>query len=288
MAKRLLNYEEELTNERLKDLCKRSGAHVFVKVRLADIFPLEGSGIHEEAYRFALQSHFDFVITNQDLIPLFGVEYDGPYHTAPTQQERDALKMDLCRRFKFPLLRVNARYLLDRRAGLDLLGWFIHAWFTQRAINNAYETGQLPPDAMVDPIDVLSIPGIPTAFPLWLSAEARADFVRRAEKTRTQDPIPSCMVGKDAEGNYHAVAWLRIDRQRGLRVYTGMRRQLFPVSVSEVVEDLAVLELHGVLKRYEAGEAPSISLEVLSEDLKQFRQRYHSVLTSWYGREEAI
>jgi hypothetical protein len=125
VVKRLLNYEEELTNERLKDLCKKYGTHVFVKVRLADIFPVEGSGIREEAYRFALQSHLDFVITDKDLNPLFGVEYDGPYHTAPTQQERDAVKMDLCKRFKFPLLRVNARYLLERRAGLDLLGWFI-------------------------------------------------------------------------------------------------------------------------------------------------------------------
>jgi hypothetical protein len=284
MFKRLVNYEEELTNERLKDLAKQYGVHVYLKVRMADVLPIEKSGIADDAYRFALQSHFDFLIADTDIKPLFGVEYNGPSHVDPVQQKRDALKMDLCKHFRFPLLRVNFQYLLERRAGLDLLGWFIHAWFLQRNINEAYASGQIPLTDDVTPVDVISLPSTSVQFPLWLSADIRVDFAKRAVQNRDQDPIPSCIVRKDAEGNHHALAWLRINSQSGLRVYTGMRAQLFRISVVEVVEDLGVLALHDALIRSQAGEALAVPIETLTKEIREFRRKYgHVVSGSWYG-----
>ncbi len=77
MLKRLLNKSEEATNEVLKPLSDKWGAHAFVKVKAASILPIEKSRIDDSEFRFALQSEFDFVVTDDDLQPLFAVEFDG-------------------------------------------------------------------------------------------------------------------------------------------------------------------------------------------------------------------
>src|SRR6266487_2731666 len=112
MLKRLLNKSEEATNEVLKPLSDEWGAHAFVKVKAASILPIEKSGIDDSEFRFALQSEFDFVVTDDDLQPLFAVEFDGETHKTEQQQHRDRKKDQLCERFHFPLLRINSRYLV--------------------------------------------------------------------------------------------------------------------------------------------------------------------------------
>jgi len=74
VLKRMLNCPERITYDRLTDVCERRSALVYVKVRMADVLPVEGSGLSEGLYEFALQSHFDFVITDLEQKPLFAVE----------------------------------------------------------------------------------------------------------------------------------------------------------------------------------------------------------------------
>lgn len=105
MAKRLLTQAEKATYDLLKPLCEKWGTHVFIKVRLADVLPIENSGVNDSAFRFALQSHFDFVVADANYRPLFAVEFDGDTHTAEVQQQRDHQKNQLCERFRFPFLR---------------------------------------------------------------------------------------------------------------------------------------------------------------------------------------
>lgn len=121
---RLLNRHEEVTHTRLSQVCASHGAAVFAKVRLKDVLHVENSGIDSALYRFALQSHFDFVVT-EELECRFAVEFDGPRHGTPQQQRRDQNKSDLCARFHFPLLRINARYLPKSYRGYDLLSWCV-------------------------------------------------------------------------------------------------------------------------------------------------------------------
>lgn len=80
MVKRLLNRSEAVTNERLRSVCVEHAVSVHAKVRVADILPIEGSGIDDRAYSFALKSHFDFVVVDDTFLPLFAVEFDGPLH----------------------------------------------------------------------------------------------------------------------------------------------------------------------------------------------------------------
>ena len=101
MLHRLLNQSEEITYARLSAVCEREGAHVYPKVRLADIFPIAHSGVSDEDYRFSLQGHFDFTVTNKDYDPLFAVEFDSRFHRPREQRARDERK-DACVNYSIP------------------------------------------------------------------------------------------------------------------------------------------------------------------------------------------
>ena len=61
MLKRMLNSPERITYARLREVCELHVAEVYAKVRLADVLPIEGSGLPKAFYEFALQSHYDLL-----------------------------------------------------------------------------------------------------------------------------------------------------------------------------------------------------------------------------------
>jgi hypothetical protein len=77
MLKKILNLHQEATDRRLRPLCEQFGASLYPKVRVADVLPIECSGISDQDYRFCLQSHFDILVTDSEEPPLFVVEFDG-------------------------------------------------------------------------------------------------------------------------------------------------------------------------------------------------------------------
>ena len=129
MLKRMLNSPERITYARLREVCKLHAAEVYAKVRLADVLPIEGSGLPKAFYEFALQSHYDFVVTGRDQVPLFAMEFDGPQHDHSPQSERDAKKDELSSRFRLPLLRIRAEDLCRTEWQLDRLTELIEQWF---------------------------------------------------------------------------------------------------------------------------------------------------------------
>lgn len=131
MLKRLLNSPERITYARLREVCELHVAEVYAKVRLADVLPIEGSGLSQELYEFALQAHYDFVVTGRDQAPLFALEFDGPQHDQSPQSERDAKKDELSSRFGLPLLRIRAEDLCRTEWQLDRLTEKIKQWFDE-------------------------------------------------------------------------------------------------------------------------------------------------------------
>jgi len=125
----MLNGPERITYTRLREVCELHVAEVYAKVRLADVLPIEGSGLPEASYEFALQSHYDFVVTGRDQVPLFAMEFDGPRHGHSPQSDRDAKKDELSRRFGLPLLRIRAEDLCRTEWQLDRLTELIEKWF---------------------------------------------------------------------------------------------------------------------------------------------------------------
>jgi ssDNA-binding Zn-finger/Zn-ribbon topoisomerase 1 len=137
VLKRLLNYSEQITYGRLHEVCDRRGARVHAKVRLADVLPIESSGIPDELFGYALQAHFDFVVTNCDHFPLFAVEFDGPLHADTVQNRRDAQKDEVCRRFSLDLHRISSADLCRTERQLDRLTEMIEDWFNKNARQHA-------------------------------------------------------------------------------------------------------------------------------------------------------
>lgn len=70
MFKKLFNSSERITYGRLRKVCARHGAEVHAKVRIADVLPIERSGLPAPFFEFALQAHYDFVVMGPDHAPL--------------------------------------------------------------------------------------------------------------------------------------------------------------------------------------------------------------------------
>ena len=132
MLKVLFNFSERLTYSRLLEVCDLRKASVFAKVRLADVLPIDHSGLSSELFQFALQAHYDFVVTDLSHHPLFAVEFDGPLHNDDVQAERDARKDELSERFGLPLLRIKGKDLYRDEHRLDQLTWYVERWFDDR------------------------------------------------------------------------------------------------------------------------------------------------------------
>ena len=283
MLKRLLNGPERYTHERLARACEENGASVFSKIRLADVLPIEQSGITAAEYKFSLQAHFDFVVADSDQLPLFAVEFDGPSHRRKIQQERDATKGRLCQRFSLPLLRINARYLDSRYRDMDLLTWFVQVWFAQQWFSSAQERGDLPGDEIFSSWFITSIPGSKKNFPLWLSASVRNSIQKLWLEGKVLDMVPAQVIGRDETGNYHAIAFIRLTETTGVVTRTAMRCQSFPVSQAEALDEIVTHYLYDKLKLTLEGRIGSESRINIEAEVAEFVERFEMRRTSSSG-----
>jgi hypothetical protein len=269
MFKRILNFPEEATYDRLHESCARNGAQVFPKIRLADVLPVEGSGISDDLFRFALQSHFDFVVANLNHLPLFAVEFDGESHKDPTQKSRDIKKLTLCDKFSFPILRINSKYINRKYRNLDLLTWIVETWFARTMLNAATERDELPEGA-VDPWMLIEIPGLKGPNPLLLSAEPLAKLKELNKGGKCLDWVPNLFVGQDGDEVYRGIAYLRINKQSGVIVDSAMQKQRFPINEYELLYEILTFEVYQRL------------LDVLERDEESvFVDRIHATISAF-------
>jgi hypothetical protein len=254
MTGEFFNIYERITYDKLDAAIKPHGAHVFAKVRLKDIIPVNNSGISDHEFSFALKAHVDFLITDSDQIPQFCVEYDGANHQEQRQKNRDAIKDSLFDRFDMPFLRINSRHLAKRYRSLDLLTYFVDTWFMRRYFIEAQDAGQIPGDEIFDPAFVLSRgEATENIFPYWLSFNHDADIQKLYTAGRVRQPAVSSWIGVDTKGNLHCICWLLVERERCLIVETAMRSHRFPVALSDVLSQIATSELAERLSLYLEG-----------------------------------
>lgn len=273
---RFLNSYEAVTYDKLRAVTEPVGAHVFSKVRLADVIPVNNSGISNEEFSFSLKSHVDFLVTNSDHNIQFCVEFDGPTHRQSAQIRRDELKNQLLTKFQVPFIRINSRYLEDRYRGLDLLTYFVDVWFLAQAFNEAQERGQIPPEEMFDPTFIIS-DGQPNGkkWPYWISIELQADIQRMFKKHLIEQPSPSDWIGMDDRGNYRCLAWLFLTAETCVFIETGMRGHSFPVVYSsDLLSQLAVYDLHVAIRKTLDGTAAKVPREALESKLADYKLRF--------------
>lgn len=285
--KKILNFSEMLTDRRVREVADRNGARVCPKMRLADLLQIEQSGISDNLYKFALQSHFDFVVADVNTTsPLFAVEFDGPAHFEDARQkERDRAKNELCDRFEFPLLRINNRYLEAKYRGIDLLTWAMEVWFAARAFADAQADGSVPEDEPFIPWAVVHIPGHETRFPLWLSLQPQLEITQAFEAGRCLDRIPSIISGVDADGNHRALGFLRMTEDRVLIAESGVRSQRFPIDESELLDEVIAFDLAEHLRAVGTTSEERNTKAELQEKLATFREKCDIRTAHWTGRE---
>jgi hypothetical protein len=126
-TKHLFSRPEAVIDSILSRTLQDSGYRVFPSVRLSDVLTKEpGESLSAEEFAFFTKAHVDFVIATDDCQPrpIFGIEFDGPYHREKRQQERDVLKNRLCKKAGFPLLRIGADEIRSHDE-VDLLSYMI-------------------------------------------------------------------------------------------------------------------------------------------------------------------
>jgi hypothetical protein len=201
------------------------------------------------------------------------VEFDGPLHDSAEQKVRDTRKDILCERFEFPMLRINSAYIDRQFRGMDLLTWFIEVWFAREAFDRAQASGTIPPDEIFDPCFIVYCGNSPS-YPYWLSRDALLRIQDLYKAGSICDFAPSHIVGMDGNGNYRAISWLRVTNEGGILVRTGMRNQLFPVVISEVVGELVTLDLYEALQSVLAGKTRPLALSEIDRHIKGFERAY--------------
>jgi hypothetical protein len=288
MTQRLLNRYEEVTYDALNRLCKISGAKVFTKVRVADVIKLEGSGVSAEHFGYGLRSHFDFVVVDSDYQPLFSVEFDGPLHkTSGVQMQRDRLKNELCDHCHHGLLRINSNYLSKTYRGLDLLTYFVDAWFLEQAFDEAQRSGLIPYDEFFDMTFIYS-DGSQSGrkWPYWLSLDIQHSLQKLHSAGAIGQRAASYHVGKDGDGAYRCLSWLVFDASHVVSVSTGMRAQRFPaVCKSELVSMLAMFDLYSRVEDVIRGDRTHLldRRHFFDGRLPAFQEKYPMVFASSMG-----
>ena len=216
--KKIINHQEEAAYRELQKLAADYGYSVHIKIRLADVISIEGTGISDALYSFALKCHFDFIVCNENHDPLFAVEFDGPSHQEAEQRARDSKKNEICERFGLPLLRINTRHLIEKYNKASLLRWIISARELQKAFDEAQAKGQIPADEDFDPI-FLWHPGetIEEVHPHWVSLKPRRAALRtivRRDDGRTYREMLTQMAKESGIDTPTADDLVRIDRNR--------------------------------------------------------------------------
>jgi very-short-patch-repair endonuclease len=214
---------------------------------------VERSGISSELFKFALQGHFDFLIVDSEHLPLFAVEFDGKWHQTSVQEERDAKKDALCKHFGLPILRIDDTFIEKKYRNMDILTWMVEAWFLSKAFDEAQSQGQVSPMEPFDPCAFITVPGLRGTCPLFLSAGPRMKIRRLFQAGRCLEAYTSEIIGRDDDGVYRAIGFIRLNEKEGVYVTTAMRSQHFPIwevdLLIEIVPCLVYDRLSDVLNR---------------------------------------
>ena len=256
--KPLLNGSEAATLADLDEITNPHALRVNPKVRMADVLPIDRSGISRELYSYALRAHFDFVVTTDQHMPEFAVEFDGPLHEEPHGRARDEKKDQLCRHFNFPLLRIEISYLPKiYRGKINLLRWIIEVYYMQKAFAEAQEAGQIPYEEPFDPfmiigeLDQLGSGDWKQRFPYWLSVEANMALQKLHREGKIACPGPKGFTDRYANGRLMGFEYIRINETHGVIVEMSMRPQLFPgVCFYDLLSELLLVSVHEKVSEY--------------------------------------
>ncbi|MGB6134319.1 MAG: DUF2726 domain-containing protein [Acidobacteriaceae bacterium] len=168
--KPVLNRGENAVLDIARAVCEATGAEAFAKIRMADVVRIEGSGISDQLYRYALSAHFDVLVTKDNLAYL-AIEFDGAGHNI----QNDLKKAEICDRFGIPLVRVTENHLGTKLFEDTAVGFFIWQLFCVDMFLAEYANDPYEP---YDPEFFISVPGKSREWPFNYAGRWRAKLNR--------------------------------------------------------------------------------------------------------------
>jgi Protein of unknown function (DUF2726) len=123
MVENILTPAEQSFYEQL-DAVIGGRLEILCKVRLADLLEIESKNADERnrLFRRISSKHVDFVLTEPgQLVPRLVIELDDSSHESRERQERDEFLDELFETVRFPLLRIKATTIYNRRALVEAL-----------------------------------------------------------------------------------------------------------------------------------------------------------------------
>lgn len=264
----LVNNHEILTDRELGRAADHAGYQVAPKVRVADVFEIEGSGLSNSHYGYALKAHFDFVVTEgEERTPQFAVEFDGSSHDDPKVAARDAAKDAICEHFRFPLLRIDGTFL-RRVQRNSLVGMLVEAWGSYQGFTAAQEAGQIPYDEPWCYFSVFEMdPETGRMFePYALDGPARILMHDLHERGATAMPGPASLIRFGSDPVATSYAMVAMADGTFLTAEAHVRNFRFPpIGAHELAEDLAVENLRMKLRLWMAGHDLAVGREVVEK-----------------------
>jgi len=182
------------------------------------------------------------------------------------------------------LLRINSRYVDKKYRGFDLLTYFTETWFLAEAFEKAQADGIVPYDEAFDPTCIISDARREWKFPFWLSLDVQNEILALHKSGVTASDLVSHWVGVDAEENHRCIAWLEVTDTLMLVVQTGMRRQLFPADVTDVLWQISAFDIKRTLDAYMRGESGATRIGVFEQLLAQYKNAYRMCAFGGYTR----
>lgn len=142
-----------ITYSELQKSLKATDYQIFTKLPIADVIDSEiYSGLRKKEKNLFKASHFDFVITSNDQIPLFAVEFDGSHHAIFEKTiKRDIRNNRICQLAELPLIRVTDVELeqYDSISVLQFIAYRFVKWQKehQRILDDINsEVNEMPPE----------------------------------------------------------------------------------------------------------------------------------------------
>jgi len=269
----LVNKQERLTEKILGKTVSKYNARIFSKVRIADVLDINNSGISNKEYTYALKAHFDFVITNEDTIPEFIVEFDEKYHKYDRSAIlRDELKNNVCCRLKLPLLRVTSEYFEKIGDFPSILNWITELYFTHKTFLDVQAQGEIPLD---EPWIWFSVVGYdPFIFSRIFIQKAYGEGL-------CGEPIIRVKIGSRDERRYHAtLATLKIQENKYLTSLVECSAiNFFAVPSGELSKEIAECNIAKKLMCPDGNKSEYHTYAEVSKLIKEFDEKYIVIIS---------
>jgi hypothetical protein len=256
----LVNEGEFRTDAALREAAAALGYGVHAKVRVADALRIDGSGISDDEYGYALRAHFDWLVTDVETTKAeFAVEFDGASHDGEPARRRDAMKDAICERLELPLLRLD-RFAFRPTIRRSILWYLVESWSLWRAFDDAQERGQIPLDEVFEPWAFID--GVDeNRNPIFrdLARATRLLVGRMFYRGELLEPIATHMYrGGRPDDPDHAEGWAWVSLPDASAVIVGharIRAYSFPAVLDfDLADDLAHIDLGGKLMRLTEGD----------------------------------